>query len=165
MEINRNEFRVQYMYKSTKVRKNKDGSSSTHVCHVVFRDNLPTADPDVVPNVLSLTEKQVRHIARTVQIQHISLDRTIDILANAIGSNRTTAIVSSELHKKGDKYVVDGEERTYEKDSWKNTLESLCLSKEVTRLVDEKVGEFMLGNWESADPFDKANTKVAEVAL
>lgn len=166
-EISRNEFRLQYAYASTKVRDNKNGTQSILKCHFVFRENLPATDNVNVKNVLSLTEKQTRHIARTINIgkETDNIDKVINMLVSAVGSNRSSAVVSSEFHKKGDKYIVDGTEMTYEQDSWNNKLESLCLSKEVTRLVDERVAEFMLGNWEDSDPFVKAGAKVAEPAL
>jgi len=120
-----------------------------------------------VKNVISLTEKQARHLARTVNINKdtVSIDKIIEILSSAIGSNRSSAVVSSEFHKKGDKYIAGDVEMSYEKDSWYNKIESLCLSDKVTQRVDERVADFMLGNWEDADPFEKAGNKVLEPAL
>ena len=167
METNRNEFRIQYLYRADKTRDNKNGTTSLLKCHVVFRDTLPATDDVKVKNVISLTEKQARHLARTVNINKdtVSIDKIIEILSSAIGSNRSSAVVSSEFHKKGDKYIAGDVEMSYEKDSWNNKIESLCLSDKVTQRVDERVAYFMLGNWESADPFEKAGAKVLEPAL
>lgn len=164
METIRASYLVQHLYASTKESTTPSGKTRKTVAHLVFMNDLPNVDDVKVKNVISLTEKQVEYLATTLRLKGANLAQTINQLASAIGNSRSHAIITSEFHKKGDKYVDgDGVEATYTKDWYNNRADSLKLPDSLTKMVDERIANIMLGNWETVVSSDGA--MVVENAL
>lgn len=155
METVRNAYLIQHLYASVKESTTPAGKKRKTVAHVVFMNDLPNTDDVKVKNVISLTEKQVNYLATTQRLPVGNLSQTINLLGSSIGNSRSYAVVSSEFHKKGDKYVdSDGVEKLYEKDWYNNRIDSLKLPESLTKIVDEKLASIMIGNWESVMTID-----------
>lgn len=122
-------------------------TKGTRAGALVFAENLPASEGQTPTNVLQLSGKQLDNLASMHGIRSTGR-KGWNQLAILIGVGKSAAFVSSEPHKKGDKYVDrDGVEQEYTQDSTSNNVDSVILPEKVTNaLVENTIREII--SWE-----------------
>jgi len=153
----RKSYRLQHLlvYPSTKEVVNKvTGTKSLKDGALIFSEDLPNGDGVTVKNVLNLSGKQIDMLAGMHGIT-VKGRKGWNQFAKLIGVNRSSAIVSSEPHVKGEPYVdTDGVEQKFAENSTRNTVDSVSLHSSVVAKFDDITIREILGSWEEVDVFD-----------
>ena len=162
----RKSYRLQHLlvFPSEKETVNKvTGTKSIKAGALIFSEDLPNGDGVTVKNVLNLSGKQIDMLAGMHGVT-VKGRKGWNQFAKLIGVNRSSAIVSSEPHVKGETYVdQDGVEQVFGADSTRNTVDSVSLHSSVVAKFDEINIREILGSWEDADIFGETVQKEVEL--
>lgn len=163
----RKSYRLQHLlvYPTERESTNKiTGTKSVKAGALVFSEDLPNGEGVTVKNVLTLSGKQIDMLGAMHGVTAKGR-KGWNQFAKLIGVNRSAAIVSSEPHLKGEKYLdTDSVEQIFKENSTRNTVDSVSLHSSVVAKFDEINIREILGSWEDVDAFSE-NAITAEVEL
>lgn len=136
--------------RTSKVNKVK----SIRVGALILTDDLPHSTNQKVSNVLEFTAKQLDNLSAVAGLRGTGEKTWFDfqrMIGNWSRTNEAVAMVRSEEHAKGDKYVdSDGKECEYTEDSVINQCDSISLPTAVVTELRAKSIERQV-NWEDAN--------------
>ena len=162
----RKSYRIQHLlvFPTEKEVTNKvTGTKSIKAGALIFSEDLPNGENVLVKNVLNLTGKQIDMLAGMHGVT-VKGRKGWNQFAKLIGVNRSGAIVSSEPHLKGEKYLdKDSVEHVFNENSTRNTVDSVSLHSSVVSKFDEINIREILGSWEDADAFSDNAVKEVEI--
>ena len=127
------------------------GTKSMRAGALILAEVLPHSSGQNPTNALMLSGKQIDNLASMHRIR--SGKKGWNELASAMGVGKSVAQVSSDEHKKGDKYVDanTGEEKEYTKTSTANSVDAIILSDRVTDKLINATIESIVSSWDAVD--------------
>lgn len=128
------------------------GTKSMRAGALVLAEVLPHSSGQNPTNALMLSGKQIDNLASMHRVS-ASGRKGWNQLASLMGVGKSVAQVSSDEHKKGDKYVDanTGEEKEYTKTSTANSVDAIILSDRVADKLVNATIDSIISSWDAVD--------------